>query len=730
MKIVKRDGHIVDYDPEKIRVAIGKANNEVKGNKKVSKEEIKEIIKYIEDLNKKRILVEDIQDIIEEKLMEFGKYELAKKYITYRYTRELVRKANTTDKSIKELIEGENEYWNSENSNKNAEVVTTQRDYLAGITSTDITRRFLLPEDIVKAHDEGIIHFHDADYFAQNALHNCELINLDDMLQNGTVINGVMIEKPHRFITAATIATQIILAVTSSSYGGATVSLTHLAPFVKLSYDKYYKKYQDRNFSKADCEKYAMQDTKKEIEDGVQTFNYQVNSMTNTNGQAPFLSVNMYLGETEEYKDELAMIIEEFLKQRILGFKNEKGVYITPAFPKLLYVLEEDNIHEDSKYWYLTKLAAECTAKRMVPDYISEKVMLELKKNELGEGDCYPCMGCRSFLTPDRSISLGNIAKAKNYVEGKGKYYGRFNQGVVTINLPDVALSADGDMDKFWKIFDERLELCHKALQIRHKRLSNATSDVAPILWQHGALARLEKGESIHELLHHGYSTISLGYAGLYECVKVMTGHSHTDNGEGKEFGLKVMQHLNDATAKWKKEEDIDYSVYGTPIESTTYKFARCLKERFGTVKGITDRGYITNSYHVPVFEEIDAFSKLKLESEFQKLSPGGAISYIETPNLQNNLDAVIEVIQFIYDNIMYAELNTKSDYCQKCGFTGEILIDDNLEWFCPNCGNRDHNTLNVARRTCGYIGTNFWNKGRTQEIKERVLHIDNKVAE
>ncbi len=730
MKIVKRDGHIVDYDPEKIRVAIGKANNEVKGNKKVSKEEIKEIIKYIEDLNKKRILVEDIQDIIEEKLMEFGKYELAKKYITYRYTRELVRKANTTDKSIKELIEGENEYWNSENSNKNAEVVTTQRDYLAGITSTDITRRFLLPEDIVKAHDEGIIHFHDADYFAQNALHNCELINLDDMLQNGTVINGVMIEKPHRFITAATIATQIILAVTSSSYGGATVSLTHLAPFVKLSYDKYYKKYQDRNFSKADCEKYAMQDTKKEIEDGVQTFNYQVNSMTNTNGQAPFLSVNMYLGETEEYKDELAMIIEEFLKQRILGFKNEKGVYITPAFPKLLYVLEEDNIHEDSKYWYLTKLAAECTAKRMVPDYISEKVMLELKKNELGEGDCYPCMGCRSFLTPDRSISLGNIAKAKNYVEGKGKYYGRFNQGVVTINLPDVALSADGDMDKFWEIFDERLELCHKALQIRHKRLSNATSDVAPILWQHGALARLEKGESIHELLHHGYSTISLGYAGLYECVKVMTGHSHTDNGEGKEFGLKVMQHLNDATAKWKKEEDIDYSVYGTPIESTTYKFARCLKERFGTVKGITDRGYITNSYHVPVFEEIDAFSKLKLESEFQKLSPGGAISYIETPNLQNNLDAVIEVIQFIYDNIMYAELNTKSDYCQKCGFTGEILIDDNLEWFCPNCGNRDHNTLNVARRTCGYIGTNFWNKGRTQEIKERVLHIDNKVAE
>ena len=729
MKIVKRDGHIVDYDPQKIRIAIGKANNEVRGKEKATKEEIDEIIKYIEDLNKRRILVEDIQDIIEEKLMEFDKYQLAKKYITYRYTRELVRKANTTDKTIKELIEGENEYWNSENSNKNAQVVTTQRDYLAGITSTDITRRFLLPEDIVEAHDKGIIHFHDADYFAQNALHNCELINLDDMLQNGTVINGVMIEKPHRFITAATIATQIILAVTSSSYGGATVSLTHLAPFVRLSYEKYLKKYQERGLSKEECEEFAMQDTRKEVEDGVQTFNYQVNSMTNTNGQAPFLSVCMYLGETEEYKDELAMVIEEFLKQRILGFKNEKGVYITPAFPKLLYVLEEDNIHEDSKYWYLTELAAKCTAKRMVPDYISEKVMKELKKNELGDGECYPCMGCRSFLTPDRTMSLGNISKAKNYVEGKGKYYGRFNQGVVTINLPDVALSADGDMDKFWKIFDERLELCHRALQIRHKRLSNVPSDVAPILWQHGALARLDKGECIHELLHHGYSTISLGYAGLYECVKVMTGHSHTDNGVGKEFAVKVMQHLNDATTKWKKEEDIDYSVYGTPIESTTYKFAKCLRERFGTIKGITDRGYITNSYHVPVFEEIDAFSKLKLESEFQKLSPGGAISYIETPNLQNNLEVIIEVIKFIYDNIMYAELNTKSDYCQKCGYSGEILIDDDLEWYCPNCGNRDHNTLNVARRTCGYIGTNFWNKGRTQEIKERVLHIDNKVA-
>ena len=729
MKIVKRDGHIVEYDPSKIKTAIKKANTEVRPKERANEQQIKEIIQYIEELNKKRILVEDIQDIIEEKLMELDKYQLAKKYITYRYTRELVRKANTTDQTIKELIEGENEYWNNENSNKNAQVVTTQRDYLAGITSTDITRRFLLPEEIVKAHDEGIIHFHDADYFAQNALHNCELINLEDMLQNGTVINGVMIEKPHRFITAATIATQIILAVTSSSYGGATISLTHLAPFVRSSYEKYYKKYETRKLNKEDCEKFAWEDTRKEVADGVQTFNYQVNSMTNTNGQAPFLSVFMYMNETKEYKKELAMIIEEFLNQRILGFKNRKGVYITPAFPKLLYVLEEDNIKEDGEYYYLTKLAAKCTAKRMVPDYISEKVMLELKKNENGEGECYPCMGCRSFLTPDRSISLGNIAKAKNYVEGKGKYYGRFNQGVVTINLPDVALSSDKDMDKFWKIMDERLELCHKALQIRHKRLSNVTSDVAPILWQDGALARLAPGESIHELLHHGYSTISLGYAGLYECVKYMTDHSHTDNGDGKEFGLKIMQKLNDACSKWKKEEDIDYSVYGTPIESTTYKFAKCLKERFGTVEGVTDKNYITNSYHVPVFEEIDAFTKLKLESEFQRLSPGGAISYIETPNLQDNLDVILEVINFIYDNIMYAELNTKSDYCQKCGYTGEILIDENLEWYCPNCGNRDHNSLNVARRTCGYIGTNFWNKGRTQEIKERVLHIDNKVA-
>ena len=726
MKIIKRDGTIVDYDPEKIRVAISKANEEVSKRDKASKEQIKEIINYIEDLRKPRLLVEDIQDIIEKKLMEFEKYNLAKKYITYRYTRELVRKANTTDQSIKELIDGESEYWNTENSNKNAKVVTTQRDYLAGITSTDIARRFLLPEDVVKAHDEGIIHFHDMDYFSQNALHNCELVNLEDMLQNGTLINGVMIEKPHRFLTAMTIATQIILAVTSSSYGGCTVTLSHLAPFVRDSYNKFYKKYKNRNLSEEECKKFAMEDTKKEVSDGVQTFNYQVNSMTNTNGQAPFLSVCMYLGETDEYKEELAMIIEEFLKQRILGFKNSKGVYVTPAFPKLLYVLEEDNMNKDSKYWYLTELAAQCTAKRMVPDYISEKIMKQSKINQWGEGDAYPCMGCRSFLTP--WTTKGDPAKSLNYVEGKGKYYGRFNQGVVTINLVDVALSSGKDVDKFWEIYEQRLELCHRALKVRHERLSKATSDVAPILWQDGALARLEKGESIHKLLHDGYSTLSLGYAGLYECVKYMTGYSHT--GEGKEFGLSVMQKLNDKCNEWKEAEKIDYSVYGTPIESTTYKFAKCLKQRFGTIEGITDRNYITNSYHVPVFEEIDAFKKLKLESEFQRLSPGGAISYIETPNLQDNIEAVIEVIKFIYDNIMYAELNTKSDYCQECGFDGEILIDENLEWYCPNCGNRNHDTLNVARRTCGYIGSQFWNKGRTQEIKERVLHLDNKDDE
>ena len=718
MKVIKRDGHMVDYCPEKIEIAIKKANEEVQEEDRVSDTQIKNIIKYIESLKKRRILVEDIQDIIEMRLMALNKFALAKEYITYRYTRELVRKSNTTDLSSKELIDGESDYWNTENSNKNAKVVTTQRDYIAGITSTDISRRFLLPEDIVKAHDEGIIHFHDMDYFAQNALHNCDLINLEDMLQNGTNINGVMIEKPHRFLTAMTIATQLITAVNSSQYGGATVTMTHLAPFVRESYNRFLDKYKKRKFTKAQCEKYAKEDLAKEITDGVQTFQYQINSMTTTNGQAPFLSVCLYLGETDEYKEELAMIIEEILKQRTMGMKNEKGVYITPAFPKLLYVLEEDNIHEDSKYYYLTELAAKCTAKRMVPDYISEKIMKKLKVDKNGNGQCFPCMGCRSFLTP--------------YVDsnGKPKYYGRFNQGVVTINLVDAALSSDKDMDLFWKIMDERLELCHRALQARHKRLSKVTSDVAPILWQHGALARLGKGESIHELLHHGYSTISLGYAGLYECVKYMTGHSHTDGGKGKEFGLEVMRRLNAACNKWKEEEDIDYSVYGTPIESTTYKFAKCLRERFGKIKGITDRDYITNSYHVPVFEEIDAFTKLKLESEFQELSPGGAISYIETPNLTNNLDAVMEVIKFIYDNIMYAELNTKSDYCQECGYEGEILLDDDLEWYCPNCGNRDHDKLNVARRTCGYIGTNFWNKGRTQEIKERVIHIDNKDAD
>lgn len=728
MQVKKRDGNIVDFDISKIIEAISGANQDVKGREKASIANKKEIAKFVQDIDKDIISVEEIQDIVEKKLMELGKFELAKQYIIYREKKNLVRAINTTDDEIKELIGGNSDYWNNENSNKNAKVVTTQRDYLAGITSTDISRRLLLPKDVVKAHDEGIIHFHDMDYFGQNALHNCELVNLEDMLQNGTLINGVMIEKPHKFLTAATIATQIILAVTSSSYGGCTITLSHLAPFVRDSFKKYYQEYLDRGLNKEQAWNFAKKDTKKEIEAGVQTFNYQVNSMTNTNGQAPFLSVCMYLGETKEYKEELAMIIEEFLKQRMLGFKNEKGVYITPAFPKLLYVLEEDNIHKGSKYWYLTELAAKCTAKRMVPDYISEKIMLQLKKNQWGEGECYPCMGCRSFLTPWRT--KGNPSKALNYQEGKGKYYGRFNQGVVTINLPDVALSSNGDEELFWKIFEERLELCHKALQCRHERLSKATSDVAPILWQHGALARLEKGESLEKLLHDGYSTISLGYAGLYECVKYMTGHSHTDNGKGKEFGLKVMQKLNDKCKEWKEAENIDYSVYGTPIESTTYKFAKCLKNRFGEIEGITDRDYITNSYHVPVFEEIDAFTKLKLESEFQQLSPGGAISYIETPNLQNNIEAVLQVIQFIYDNIMYAELNTKSDYCQVCGYDGEILIDDNMEWYCPNCGNRDHDKMNVARRTCGYIGSNFWNKGRTQEIKERVLHLDNKDYE
>ena len=680
MKIVKRDGHIVDYCPDKIESAISKANAEVAEEDQVTDIQIRNIIKYIEGLHKKRMLVEDIQDIIEIRLMALGKYNLAKQYITYRYTRELVRRSNTTDRSIKELIDGKNEYWNNEISNKNAKVVTTQRDYLAGITSTDITRRFLLTEDIVQAHDDGIIHFHDADYFAQNALHNCDLINLDDMLQNGTNVNGVMIEKPHKFLTAMTIATQIITSVTSSQYGGATITLTHLAPFVRSSKEKYEKLYKERKLTKEQIDRFVSEDLHKEIVDGVQTFQYQINSMTNTNGQAPFLSVCMYLGETDEYKEELAMIIEEFLNQRILGMKNEKGVYITPVFPKLVYVLEEDNINPDSKYYYLTELALKCSAMRMSPDYISEKVMLEVNKNEFGEGNCYPCMGSRTFLTPDRSISLGNIAKAKNYVENKGKYYGRFNQGIVTINLPDIALSSNKDMNEFFEIFNDRIELCHKALQIRHKRLSKVTSDVAPILWQYGALARLEKGESIHELLHHGYSTISLGYAGLYECVKYMTGHSHTDNGEGHEFALKIMNYLNEICAKWNSEEDIDYVVYGTASKSISYRFAKCLREKFGKIKGITDRDYITDSYHVPVFEEDDIFAKLKIESEFQKLSLGGATSYVEISDVEDDKDKVMELINFIYNNMMYVEVNTKNDYCQKNGFSGELIIDDDLD--------------------------------------------------
>ena len=730
--VIKRDGRKVKFNENKITNAIFKATKAIgEPNKNIAENCAQLVTEELENRYNDDEFpeVEEIQDLIESTLIQQGYEELSKEYITYRYKRSLIREINTTDQTIKELLEGDNEYWNNENSNKDAKAVTVLRDYIAGVTSTDVSRRFLLPQDIVEAHDRGIIHFHDMDYFAQ-PISNCELINLEDMLQNGTVVNGVMIEKPHKFITACTIATQIILGVSSATYGGATITLTHLAPFVRDSYNKYLEKYLKWNIDEEEAKEFAKEDTRKEVEAGVQTFNYQVNSMTNTNGQAPFLSVCMYLGETEEYKEELAMIIEEFLKQRILGFKNKKGVYVTPAFPKLLYVLEKDNITEDSKYWYLTELAAKCTAKRMVPDYISEKVMLENKINQYGNGDCYPCMGCRSFLTP--WTTKGNPSNALNYKEGKGKYYGRFNQGVVTINLPDVGLSADGNMKRFWKILDQRLELCHKALQCRHERLKTVTAKRAPLLWQYGALARLDKDETIEKLLVDNYSTLSLGYAGLYECVKAMTGKSHTDS-EVKGFALEIMQHLNDKCNEWKEKESIGYSLYGTPIESTTYKFAKCLKQRFGDDVFIKldgkDRNYITNSYHVPVFEEIDAFEKLKLESDFQRLSPGGAISYIETPNLQNNIEAVIQVIKFIYDNIMYAELNTKSDYCQKCGYDGEILLDDNLEWYCPNCGNRDHDTLNVARRTCGYIGSNFWNKGRTQEIKERVLHLDNKDA-
>ena len=720
-KVIKRNCTEVDFQKDKISNAILKAMKNGSGivKPKIAEDIANEI--YEECKDKDEVSISDIEQSVFDKLISKKQRLTARAYEGYRSIREFQRdNANTTDEQISELLDGTSDYWNNENSNKNAKLVTVQRDYMAGIVSTDITRRYLLTPEIVQAHDEGIIHFHDADYFGQKALHNCELINLEDMLQNGTVINGVQIDKPHRLITAVTIATQAITAVTSSSYGGATINLAHLAPFVRDSYNRYLEKYRDRGHSEEDCVKFSKEDLEKEINDAVQTFNYQCNSMTNTNGQSPFLSVFMYLNDTKEYKDELAMLIEEFLRQRIQGLKNTVGVYVTQAFPKLLYVLEDDNITEDGKYWYLTKLAAECTAKRLTPDYISEKIMLETKIDKNGNGNCYGCMGCRSFLTP--------------YVDadGKPKYWGRFNQGVVTINLPDIAFSSEGDFDKFWDIFEERTELCHKALKIRHERLEGTLADVAPILWRYGALARLESGETIDKLLHNGYSTISLGYAGLYECVKYMTGCSHSDSGVGEKFGLQVMQALNDKCNQWKAEESIDYSIYGTPMESGTYKFAKSLKKRFGEDIFIkldgTDRNYITNSYHIPVFEEIDPFEKLSTESKFQRLSPGGAISYIETSNMQNNIEAVLEMMKFIYDNIMYAELNTKSDYCQVCGYDGEIkIVDENnqLIWECPNCGNRDKSKMNVARRTCGYIGTQFWNQGRTDEILHRFVHLD-----
>ena len=722
MKVIKRDCTEVEFEKAKISNAILKA---MKNGSGIIKPKIAESIAneiYEECKDKDEIDISYIEELVYDKLITKKQRLTAKAYEGYRCVREFQREnMNTTDEQISELLSGSSDYWNNENSNKNPKLLTTQRDYMAGILSTDITRRFLLPPEIVQAHDEGMIHFHDADYYAQNAISNCCLINLEDMLQNGTCINRVTIDKPHRLITATTIATQIITAVTSSQYGGATITLTHLAPFVRDSFNIYMKKYKSRGLSYQQCLEFSREDIKKEIADSVQTFNYQVNSMTTTNGQSPFLSVFMYLGETEEYKEELAMLIEEFLKQRIQGLKNEEGVYVTQAFPKLLYVLEPCNINENGSYFYLTKLAAECTAKRMVPDYISEKVMLENKIDKNGNGHVYGCMGCRSFLTP--------------YINKKGnpQYYGRFNQGVVTLNLVDIALSSGGDFDSFWTIFDERAELCHKALRLRHERLEGTLSDVAPVLYQDGAFARLKKGEKIDELLHNGYSTISLGYAGVYECVKYMTGNSHTDNGVGTAFGLEVMSKLNDKCNEWKERENIDYSLYGSPIESTTYKFAKCLKKRFGVVDGITDRDYITNSYHVPVFEEIDPFKKLELESKFQKLSPGGAISYVECADLTKNTEAVIEIMKFIYEHIMYAELNTKSDYCQECGYDGEIkIIDENGEliWECPNCGNRNKDKMNVTRRTCGYIGTNFWNQGRTEEIKERYVHVDDHEVE
>lgn len=687
--VIKRDGTKVKFERAKIGKAILKAYNEVYPdtldiNAELASDICCDVCRKLEDMAE--ISVEDIQDIVETTLMDYDR-NVAKAYITYRYKRSLVRQSNTTDKSILELIDGVNDYWNNENSNKNATLATTQRDYLAGITSTDISQRFLLPSDVVEAHKQGIIHFHDMDYFAEH-ISNCCLVNLEDMLQNGTMINKVKIEKPHRLITATTIATQIITAVASSQYGGTSITLAHLAPFVRDSYIYHLNKYKDRGLDYDKSVEFARLDTKKEIEDSVQTFNYQISSMSTTNGQTPFLTVFMYLGETNEYKEELAALTKEFIKQRILGLKNENGVYVTPAFPKLIYVLEEDNIREGSKYWDITVKAAKCTAKRLVPDYISEKKMKELK-----EGNCFPSMGCRSFLAPYKDEN-------DNY-----KFYGRFNQGVVTINLVDVALSSNRDINKFWQLFEERTELCHKALRCRHERLKGTLSDVAPILWQDGAFTRLKKGEKIDKYLYGGYSSISLGYAGLYECVKYMTGHSHTDSSIGEKFGLEVMERLNRKCEQWKSAENIGYSLYGSPIESTTYKFAKCLKKRFGIIEGITDKDYITNSYHVPVFEKINPFKKLAIESKFQSLSLGGAISYVECADLQNNIPAILEVIKFIYDNIMYAELNTKSDYCQVCGYDGEIKIIDNnnkLIWECPNCGNRDTNKMNVARRTCG----------------------------
>ncbi len=740
MKIIKRSGSEVNFDIQKIIDAIKGANSEVKEAERLTDRQVVYAAQNVADRCESAghtVSVEEIQDMVEDEIMALDRFEVARRYIIYRYVQGLKRQKNTTDDKILSLIECNNEEVKQENSNKNPTVNSVQRDYMAGEVSKDLTQRVLLPAEIVEAHNEGIIHFHDSDYFAQH-MHNCDLVNLEDMLQNGTVISGTLIERPHSFSTACNIATQIIAQVASCQYGGQSISLTHLAPFVEVSRQKI-RRQVDAELKELGVEapeekvsEVVETRLRDEIRRGVQTIQYQVVTLMTTNGQAPFVTVFMYLNEarSEAEKRDLAMIIEETLRQRYEGVKNEAGVWITPAFPKLIYVLEEDNVHEGSEYFYLTQLAAKCTAKRMVPDYISEKKMREFKlsKGETeGNGDCYTCMGCRSFLTPDRTGNgYDNVARAKNYEPGKPKYYGRFNQGVVTINLPDVALSSQRDMDKFWEIFDERLELCHRALRCRHERLLGTLSDAAPILWQYGALARLDKGEKIDKLLFGGYSTISLGYAGLYECVKYMTGASHTDE-HGTPFAMAVMQRMNDKCNEWKAAEDIDYSIYGTPLESTTYKFSKCLQRRFGIIPGVTDKGYITNSYHVHVSEEIDAFDKLKFESQFQRLSPGGAISYVEVPNMQDNLKAVIRVMQYIYDNIMYAELNTKSDYCQECGFDGEIKIvedDGKLVWECPHCGNHNQETLNVARRTCGYIGTQFWNQGRTEEIRDRVLHL------